>query len=153
MGIAGPSVIFPAKACVEGEMARHFDVVLHKRRIFADAPVVRIGRSIRQQAIGGFYQPASGYSRGTVDSRAATAQQDVSHITSDDPAPLPVRLRPIPLDALGVRPCANRMLPMVPRNLVASQVALLKAVGRRKEITSSAPRSPLRPYPRDPQAS
>ena len=49
--VGGPSVVFPAKAQVQGQFPGQLDVVLSEGREFVDAPVVRIWRASRQKAI------------------------------------------------------------------------------------------------------
>src|SRR5690348_3439967 len=150
MGVAGPAVVFPADTQVQSETTCDLNVVLCERRVLADAPVVRIPRAVRYQAIGKVDEVV-GWNGGACDTvglirrKAAVAQQDVGHISCHDPAPFPVGLRPIPLDALRIDARSKRMLAMVPGNLVAGQKALLDAAGRGEEIPSFRPRAPLRP--------
>src|SRR5262249_19823489 len=144
-----PAVVFPPHAQVQRQLARDLEVVLRERRVFADAPVVRIGRTVGQQAIGkvdeiGGWNKRPCQTIGLVGRKAAVAQHQVSQIPRDPPALFTVRLRPVPLDALRVESGPEGVLAVIPGNLFTAEKALLNTAGCREKIPSRAPCSPWR---------
>ncbi len=148
MSIGGPSVVFPAKAQIDGEVTSDLDVVLTRtseyslmRQWWGFGEPFGIRRLERFMKIVGRKWGAAT----ATALEAAAAHTGFGHICLPRSNPVLDSAAPNSTGCAGVlTPARNECLPWFQEIWSPVRIALLDALGGGEEIPSCAPRSPLR---------